>query len=195
MKEIRFQDKTSQKIYDSYIERIKQQTKDLPTEDGFDILMEFNSHIYEGLQKENGDSEADKIVKILHKLGNPEEILKPTIAEKKLTQATQTFNPIHVFKALSLNIANGISYAVFSLLYLLLLGFGFLIFQKLRYPDEVGLYFKDGDFAILGKLGSVSRSHYQEVLGNWFIPVMILSAVILYFMITLLLKQKRKATR
>lgn len=189
MKNITFQHKTSQKLYDNYIKRIKKQIATLPKEDRFDLIMEFNSHIYEGLQQNNETSEINNLVEILDKLGNPEEVLKSTVADKKLIQATKTFNPIHIFKALALNIANGISFIFFSILYLCLLSFGFLIVQKIIQPNEIGLFFEKGKFAVLGRTSDVNAT---EVLGNWFIPVMIISAITLYFIITLLLKLKQR---
>jgi len=189
MKNITFQHKTSQKLYDNYIKRIKKQIVTLPKEDRDDLLMEFNSHIYESLQEDDDTLEIDNLVNILDKLGNPEEILKATVADKKLIQATKTFNPIHIIKALVLNIANGVSYVFFSILYLFLLAFGFLIVQKIIQPNRVGLFFEKGKFAVLGKTSDPTAT---EVLGNWFIPTMIISAIILYFIITLLLKLKQK---
>ncbi|SMG35984.1 Protein of unknown function [Marivirga sericea] len=192
MKEIEFQDKTCQKLYDNYILRIKRQTSTLSKEDRFDIMMEFNSHIYEALQEGENKTKIEKLVEILDKLGNPEDVLKSMVADKKLIQATRTFNPIHVFKAISLNIASGISFVIFGIMYLLLLAFGFLIVQKIFHPDEVGLFFKKGEFFLLGILPDRSHHHYSEVLGNWFIPVMLISAILLYVLLTLLLRLKRK---
>ena len=189
MKTITFQHKTSQKLYNNYIQRVKKQIAILPKEDRFDLLMEFNSHIYEGLQRDSNDLEIEKLINILDKLGNPEEVLKLTVADKILVKATKTFNPIHIFKALVLNISNGISFILFSLLYLLLLIFGFLIIQKILYPNEIGLFQKKGKFLVLGRTSDASVT---EVLGDWFIPTMILCATILYFVITLALKLKQK---
>jgi len=192
MKNIKFQHKPSQKLYHNYIKRIKKQIAILPKEDQLDLLMEFNSHIFEGLQKKKETSETEKLIDVLDKLGNPEDILKSTVAEKKLVQATKTFNPVHIFRALVLNIANGVSYLFFSILYIFLLAFGFLIFQKIINPTKVGLYFEKGKFAVLGK---TSEPTATEMLGNWFIPVMIICAVTLYFIITLLLKLKQKVKK
>ncbi len=109
-----------------------------------------------------------------------------------MEKATKSFNPIHIFKALLLNIANGVSYIIFSLLYLSLGTFVFLIFAKL-FNSNVGMYFKEGKFQVLGLV--IETSDYKEVLGYWFIPAMILVTVILYFIITLLLKLKNSLTK
>jgi hypothetical protein len=153
--------------------------------------MEFNSHIFEDIQKKSGINEIDLLLDILEKLGIPEEVLKPFVADKKLEQATKTFNPIHVFKALVLNFTNGISYIIFFILYLFLFGFVFLIGAKIVNPAEVGLYSRDASFFVLGISSEAKQSGVSELLGNWFIPVMLVLTVAFYFLITLLLKLKK----
>lgn len=193
MKKIEFQDKTASKIYNDYIKRIERVTNTLPQEDRNDILMEFNSHIYESIQHDNKDNEVESLMTIIEKLGTPEEVLIPLIADKKLRQATKTYNPLHVFKALALNITNGISYAIFSLLYLMLFCFVFLIYAKIVQPQNTGLFFDNGRFQAMGmssnRFGSPTS---EEVLGNWFIPFMLVTIVVLYLLITFMLKLKRK---
>jgi uncharacterized membrane protein len=194
MKSIKFQHRTSEKIYTDYISRIKRTTAPLNKIDSKEILMELNSHIYEGMRNMTEQNEIENLVDILNKLGAPEEILKPLIAQKKLEQATKSFNPAHVFKALVLNISNGFAYIIFALLYLALFGFVFLIFAKISNPENVGLFFKGGNFHLLGtrQPESLDKLGLTEVLGNWFIPTMTLSIVLLYLLITLLLRLKRK---
>jgi hypothetical protein len=80
-------------------------------------------------------------------------------------------------------------------MYLFLFGFVFLIFAKIINPSLVGLHMKKESLSVF-VLG-ITSSHDQiknqttEVLGNWFIPVMLLSIIIFYFLITLLLKLKK----
>jgi len=137
----------------------------------------------------------EHVLDILEKLGEPEEVLKPLIAEKRLEQATNTFNPIHVFKALALNVGNGVFYILMTLLYLSLSLFVFLIYAKITNPTEVGLFFKEGNFMALGSINpdNLQERNIVEVLGNWFIPAMMVSGVVFYAAITLLLRLKRKA--
>lgn len=193
MKPIIFKQTASQKIYDDYIKRIKRMVSDLPKEDRLDVLMEFNSHIYESTHQSNQTDEVDDLMDVLEKLGSPEEVLIPLKAEKKLEQATRTFNPIHVFKAIALNLGNGVVYIVFALLYLFLGAFVFCIFAKVWNPSDVGMFFSDGTFQSLGMRSGhdVDSGQVYEVLGNWFIPVMIVISVIWYLFITLLLRIKK----
>ncbi len=195
IEDIKFEQKASQRIYNDYMKRIKKATTSLSKIDKDDIYMEFNSHIYEAIHHKNETNEIDSLLDIIEKLGLPEEVLKPLVADKKLQQATKTFNPVHVFKALMLNLTNGVSYIFFFILYLFLFGFVFLIFAKIFNPSLVGLYMKKDSLSVF-VLGIMNPEHQiknqtYEVLGNWFIPVMLLSIVLFYFLITLLLKFKK----
>jgi uncharacterized membrane protein len=197
IKEIEFKETASKRVYDSYIKRTKKAIRPLPLSDQNDILLEFNSHIYEGLQRNQNKTEIDNLLDILDKLGIPEEVLKPLVADKKMEQATKTFNPLHIIKALALNLTNGISYVIFFILYLLLFGFVYLIYAKIINPEEVGLFLQNESFLVLGKINQekLSDTRITEVLGNWFIPIVLLSIFASYFLITYLLKLKRKINK
>jgi uncharacterized membrane protein len=195
IEDLKFEQKASQRIYNDYMKRIKKATSALSKDSQDDIYMEFNSHIFESIQHNKEKNEIDALLDIIEKLGIPEEVLKPLIADKKLEQATKTFNPIHVFKALILNFTNGVSYIFFFILYLFLFGFVFLIFAKIFNPSIVGLFVKKDSFSpvVLGMLNPQShiRNQVNEVLGNWFIPAMLLSIVLFYLLITFLLRFKK----
>jgi uncharacterized membrane protein len=157
-----------------------------------EVLLEFNSHIYEYLQENKSKPELEALLNSIENLGAPEEVLKPLVADNLLDKATKTFNPAHVFKALVSNFGNGIIYIVFSFLYLFLGIFIFLIFAKI-FGSNVGLYFKDGEFQVLGMVNNVAA--YEEVLGHWYIPAMLGALVVVYLFITLLLKLKKSLTK
>lgn len=192
-KKISFSEKNAQRVYDNYINSIKNVTRSLSEKDREDVLMEFNSHIYESLQNKTTSTELDSLLNSIDKLGNPEEVLKPLIADKLLEKATKSFNPIDVLRALALNISNGISYVVFFILYLCLGCFVFLIFAKLFNGNKVGMFFKNGEFQVLGL--TPNTDGYEEVLGYWFIPLMLVLMVVLYLLITLLLKLKKSINK
>jgi len=183
MKPIEFEHKATQRIYDDYVKRINRTVVTLSKADQHDILLEFNSHIYESMQGSNKESEIDSLLDVLQKLGAPEEVLIQLVADKKMEQATKTFNPAHIFKALVLNISNGISYTIFVILYLIL-GVGvFSIGAKIFYPDKVGFFVYEKGWSI-----GIGENSGTEVLGNWFIPVMFGAILLLYILITLMLR-------
>jgi hypothetical protein len=187
MKQLEFKQEAAQRIYDDYIKRINRTVATLSKADQQDIQLEFNSHIYESMQGSNKESEIDSLLDVLQKLGAPEEVLTQLVADKKLEQATKTFNPVHIFKALALNISNGISYTIFVILYLIL-GIGvFSVGAKIFYPDKVGFYVYEKGWSI-----GIGENSGTEVLGNWFIPVMLGAILALYILITLMLRLIRK---
>lgn len=192
-KKIELKDANAQRVYDNYINSIRNTVKAIEEKDRQEVLMEFNSHIYEYLQSHATESELDSLLNVIDRLGIPEKVLKPLIADKLLDKATRTFNPLHVFKALLLNISNGVSYTIFFLLYLSLGTFVFLIFAKLINSNNVGMYFKEGKFQVLGLVKETSD--YYEVLGYWFIPIMVVVTAILFLLITLLLKLKKSIAK
>lgn len=192
---IKFNQEASKRVYNDYLKRVKKATTSLSKESQDDIYMEINSHIFEAIQQNGKTNEIDALLDILEKLGAPEEVLKPLVADKKLEQATKTFNPIHIFKALVLNLTNGVSYMIFFFLYLLLLGFVFLIFAKIIHPAEVGLFYKNASFTVLGMSSETNQAGVREVLGNWFIPAMLFLVVLFYMLITLMLKFKKNINK
>jgi hypothetical protein len=191
MKTIALSDPKAEAAYTAYIHRVKRMLKTLPLEDQEDMLMEINSHIYEHLQQNSSSgTEYEHIRAILEKLGSPEETLTAWVADKKLRQAARSGNPLHIAKALSLNLFNGITNMICGLLYLLLLGFLVCMLAKPFFPDHVGL-FVDGER--IKAIGLLANHHaYEEVLGFRFIPLMMALSAATYGIITLLLKLKYK---
>ncbi len=190
MKTIKFKNKSAQKIYDSYIRRIRRTTKVLSSNDQEDVLMEFNSHIYEALQHKKEDDEIASLLEITQELGDPEIVLRSLVAEKKLNQATKTFNPKHIFQAVSLNIKRSSIFFVFVILYLSLFSFIVLIISEIINPEKTGLYFSNNKFVALGIYDT--NKEVTEVLGNWFIPIMIANLLFFYLLTTLLMKLSKK---
>jgi len=190
--EITFTDTNAKRLYKDYIGRVKHALKDLSKENQHETLLEINSHIYEAFSLSKTD-EVESLLDIFDKLGRPEIFLKELVAEKKLEEATKTFNPLKIIKALLLNITNGVSYIIFLILYLSLFSFVFLIFAKIFDPENVGLFYRNNDIFVLGKISSSSINYQQyEQLGNWFIPIMAASAFILFVIITFLLKLSKR---
>ncbi|MFW0739867.1 hypothetical protein [Flavobacterium sp. T12S277] len=191
LNKINFESKDAKAIYENYLKQIQSATKKLSKVDQEDILLELNSHIYQSLSLQiDKDNEVGNLLNVLDKIGIPNDVLKPLIAEKKLVQATTTFNPFHVLQALTLNISNGIIYIAFSIVYFLLFIFGIMTIAKLFYPSSIGFFYKEGEIFKYGGFSNENVKQY-EVLGDWFIPITLIICVMCYFLITLLLKVKR----
>jgi hypothetical protein len=190
MQKINFTTDSARRIYENYIQRIQKQITILSSADKQELLLEINSHIYEGLQRNSGKNEVENILDITEKLGDPEEFLKPLVASKKLNEAVHTFRPAAVIQALAINLKSGIIFSVFALLYLLLGIFVLLIPGKIFFPTHTGLFFEDNKFAGFGFF--LNTTGNTEALGYWLIPILIASAILFYIIITLLLRLTKK---
>ncbi len=146
MKRITFTNTSAQKIYDDYLKRVERTISILAPADQLEIMMEINSHIYEATRGAQAQNEIELLIDALEKLGAPEEVLQPLVANKKVLQATRSFKPRHIIQALYLNVNNGIGFIVFSIIYLLIVVLGLLIPLKLIFPDRTGLFIRNDHF-------------------------------------------------
>lgn len=190
MNKITFKLKAAQRVYDDYLLRVEKNISILSEIDRNELVMEINSHIYEGMSASKDESEINVLLDIIGKLGAPEEFLKPLVARKKLDQAVRSYNPKYVYQAISLNIKNGIIYTFFGILYLFLFSFAIIIFTKIFFPPHTGLFYENGTFHGIGFIKETTG--LTEVLGYWIIPLSILLSLLFYFGITLLLRITRK---
>lgn len=191
MKRLNFTNPTAQKIYDSYFKRVARCVAILPPADQLDTQMELNSHVYEATLGVAPEKEVETLMDVLEKLGAPEEVLQPVIASKKTTQAGKTFNPRHVLQAIYLNLSNGFGYLIVGFIYLIIICFGSLIILKLLFAQNTGLFLNDGSFSLFG-FTPTPPAGAVEVMGNWFIPFVIIIMLIAYFLNTLLLRLLKK---
>lgn len=185
-----FKTPPAQHIYNDYIARIERCLQGIDSGIAKELIMEYQSHIYEATRGCSETEEFERLTGVIQKLGIPEEFLKPVIAGKTLEKATKTFNPVLVFRAIVLNIRHGVIFTVFGLLYLFLFVFLFLSIAKLLFPQHTGLFFDQDGFRGFGFY--MDSEGATELLGYWLIPISLLTASVLYFFITLMLRFTRK---
>ena len=190
MNKIVFQTKPAQRIYDDYMARVTKCISVLSQADRDELTMELNSHIHEAVSRVNSENELEVLLDVTAGLGLPEEFLKPLVARKKLDQAVNSFNPKHVFQAITLNLKNGLIYSLFGLLYLFLFSFVLIIVTKIIIPANTGLFYAGKSFRGFGIIEPTTG--LTEVLGYWIIPLCAISALFLYACITLLLRATRR---
>lgn len=191
MKRIIFTNTSAQKIYDDYLKRAERVTSILAPADQLEIMMEINSHIYEATHGVLANHEVEQLLDTLEKLGAPEEVLQPLVANKKVVQATKSFRPRHIMQALYLNINNGAGFIIFGVIYLLIIMLGILIPLKLIYPEKTGLFIRNDHFFGFGYVTEL-KPGLTELLGNWFILVIVFLMGAFYFLNTLLFRLLRK---
>lgn len=191
MKRITFTDTSAQKIYNDYLKRVERTIGILAPADQLEIMMEINSHIYEATQGAPAENEIVLLVDTLEKLGAPEEVLQPLVANKKVLQATRSFRPAHIIQALYLNVNNGIAFIVFAVVYLLIIALIVLIPLKLISPEHTGLFIRNDHFFGFGYVTEL-KPGLTELLGNSFIVVVIFLMGAFYFLNTLLFRLLRR---
>ena len=66
-KKIEFEDKNAQRVYDNFIKNLRNVLKPILDEDRQEVLMEFNSHIYERIQNNTSKSELNELLNAISK--------------------------------------------------------------------------------------------------------------------------------
>lgn len=188
---MKFQSGSAQKIYNDYIKRVSRCINILSAPDQLDILNEIRSHIYEGMNSSDSKDEVATLLTLLEKLGMPEEYLMPIVTNKKISQASRTFNPKYIFQALRLTALSGIKFFIFGILYLFLFLFPYAIVMKIISPEKTGVFLKNGEFYVFGQPNTITPD-MTEVLGNWFIPIMLVLTGFFYVIITLLFRLAKR---
>lgn len=192
MKRLKFENPSAQKVYNSYIRRIERTVRSLSNSDQKEIAMELNSHIHTSMESvyKSQEDELYSIIKITDILGDPEIILSSLVEEKSIDRASRTFNPIHIAKALILNIKNGIIYSVYAILYFAISLCLLLLGLKVFSPNDVGFLMNTETESWI--IGRTTDPNYQEVLGHWFVPAGLAVLTLLYILLTLSMRLRRK---
>jgi len=190
-------DKLSLRIWSRFFEQVNRILRQVPKDQRDEIVLELQGHILESIQHDDADSEPDRIMNALDKLGNPEEFLRPLVAEKLLTSGARSLKPSALFCGLYYNMFASARHVLLSLVfaagYVILAILLFASVMKLFVP-EFGLYIhNDGGFT-LGTTAEEIRNVSTEVLGMWLVPLGIASAAVLYIALTKLLGALMKKT-
>ena len=184
----------AQNVFEQYLRTLDDAIKRLPLSMQKDLRAEISLHIIDSMQASKKETELDRLRDALDRLGDPENYMKPMIADYAVEFATSTFQPYHVFLAIVQNIGMGIERTLrssfFFLLYLTLFLFVFLFVSKIVFPSHTGLFFQNGGFHAFGCLSNPQGD--SEQLGGWLFPLVILGFSLDYLLITLLMKLTRK---
>lgn len=77
---------------------------------------------------------------------------------------------------IKINLRKGTNYTIYVLLFMVILVSGSLVYLKIKFPENTGLFFLDGKFRAFGMLRTMENSN--EVLGIWFIPIILLTVAV-----------------
>ena len=189
-----FSDEIAQKIWNQYFLRVKFFSKSINSKIRQELKLEIQDHLYESFSRETGESEAERLLNAIDKIGDPEEYIKPMVAERLLMDASQTFNPKMIAQGLYYHFWGSLKNFLFSIIFFLgysiVLILGLLTILKIICPRYVGIFLHDnGGYSFGFDANSMNTT---EVLGYWFIPIGAVLSILLYLGLTKLLKVLKK---
>lgn len=187
-----FSKKVTVKIWDQYFRRVNRFSKTLDRDLQKELQLEIQDHLYESFKQETGESEAVRLLNAIDKIGDPEEYIKPMVADRLLSSASRTLNPKTILKGLYYYLFGSIKRffvsLFFSIGYLIVITFGIIAILKPFFPNNVGIFLdKDGFPTNIGIIGDSSPLQ-TDVLGYWIIPIGIVVSLLLYLGLTKKLK-------
>jgi uncharacterized membrane protein len=189
-------DSVAIKIWHQYFRRVKRCAKPLKSNQQEELILEIQDHLLESFKQETGDKEAEKLLNAIDKLGDPEEYLRPMIADRLLSSASSTLNPKTVFKGLYYdlfgNIKSFLLSLAFSLGYLTAFVFAVLSILKIFFPDNIGFFINETGGVLIGIIGGESLK--TDILGYWDVPLGLLVSLIIYLVLTRNLKVVKRAS-
>jgi uncharacterized membrane protein len=173
-------------IIERYFSELGSKMKSLPAAEREEILRELRAHVMDRL--ENAGPSEEQCQKVLVALGTPQEIARQYRLELALGRAAKSKSPAVLFRGTLLWAVSGLQgFVVFMVA---LFGYGmalaFFVGAVLKpfFPDHIGLYAgKDGV-----NIAYLPNPHGPDVLGNFFIPVALITGLLLMQGTSLLLR-------
>jgi len=185
-------------LLEEYLERIRKILKPLTAEEKEEIVLEIKGHILESLTliKEEKD-EVKNLKAVLEKLGDPEDYAPGFVTDYILEKGVKEKSIGLIFQGLLRwgfsTITGFVSVIFFFVLYLLSFCLVMVGILKPFFPKDIGLFVKGESFEGLGYIKNVSSDpQIKEVLGYAFIPMAIISGILIFFVATRLLKKTIK---
>jgi hypothetical protein len=160
---------------EAYLNRLDASLAATPQPERQDILCEIRAHILDSIVVPAGPDAA--IDRVLHSLGTPEELALRYNTERMLTRASHSFSPWLLLRTTwrwaKVGVKGTIAFFIGLIGYSLALAFTVLVVLKPFRKAPVGVWWGNDNF-IIGVPAHPQGMH--ELLGQWFVPVMIASA-------------------
>jgi len=185
-----FTDPNSIRIWENYFKRVRRIIRVMDGDTRQETELEIQDHLYQGFQESEAEDEVSRLLGAIDRLGEPEEFLRQVVSEKFLKKGTRTFSPRNLILGLFFGMWGGlrqiIGGMIFGVGYLLTFLLGLTSFVKIILPSKLGLFvWPDGSW-IFGMAKDTAGA--QEILGYWIIPLSLTLTILLYLVLTLLLK-------
>lgn len=187
--EPKFKDRTTQRIWDNYFKKIRKGLNKVPFKISDELILELKSHLYESFEEDKEQSESNRMLNAIERFGDPDEFLKPIIADKLLTDASKSFNPKSIFLGIYYNLYGGITRFLLAIVlwagYLTAFFLSALAVLKIFFPQRTGLFYSNKGVYYLGFMDSGAG---KDVLSYYFIPIALLISAALFWSLTKLLR-------
>jgi len=162
---------------EAYLAELRRRLGPLPESERAEIVAELRGHVLDSA----GDAQADDaVVRVLERLGSPEDLAAKYVTQSALAGAARSRAPWTLVSSLA-RVA-GASLAGFSALVACVAGYGLAAsfalaaLRKPMAPDRVGLWrLGPDDFSLT--LGLGARPVGDELLGWWVVPIGLLAGV------------------
>lgn len=185
-----FMQKSAQQVWANYMGQVESLCGSLDKRQKVDILTELKAHLLESYIKFDGGDEESRISAAIAKLGQPQEFVPLWVEERLLDGAQPGTSTRNLYYLLKSNALKGVRQFAFSMIvglgYLLSFYFFLVAILKLFFPENIGLYVTPAGIPILGY---VDVDEFREVMGNWLTPVGLVSAIVLQFLLTHLVRR------
>ena len=191
-----FTNSITRKIWNQYDRRLQHILRRTDKEERKELLLEIKGHLLESFHQDPAESEEEKLLNAIDRLGDPEIFLRPLIADRYMTRASRTLSPKDVVKGLYYSLFTGLKKAFISFL----LGLGYILvfvlvaisFLKPFFPNHVGLIlFNDG--SMTAGMSTNSSGVKIDYLGYWVIPIAACLSILLYIGLTKYLRVVRRS--
>lgn len=177
-----FDDAMAGQIWTAYFRDVDRRLRPLSAGHRDEIRDELVAHVLDGFDAETDGSEAERLDRVLRRMGPPGDYLDRFLTDADATSETSArWRVVRGLRDIGGKLALGACY---------LLGLVSLLFAlaKPLWPEHVGLYRMPTGWWIVGYVDSAGSVEY---LGYWLIPVMLLFVVVFWFILPRRLSRRR----
>jgi uncharacterized membrane protein len=158
-----------------YLDRLHRALIQVPVKDREDIIREIHAHIKDSTIAVNHEAAIDRVLGLL---GSPEELAGRYTTERMLADASRSFSPWLLLSSCwrwaKLGARGSAAFLVALFGYTMALGLTISAFLKPFMPSKVGMWIGPGGFVI----GFQNHGHNHELLGKYFVPVILVLAFV-----------------
>lgn len=183
-----FSDPRAQQRWDTYFAEVDRLVA-LAGTDAAGLDTELRQHLADSWAAKTDGSADQRLALAIAQLGDPEDFLRPLMADAVLDRASRSYNPATVTRGLGLAIRAGSRRAargvMFAAAYVLLAIFAAMSLLKPFLAQNIGL--------IRGADGSltfgITDTAGTDIMGYWSIPLTLAACAVIYLLLTRALRR------